>query len=149
MLQRKQTVWMLLAAICAALSFRFHFYHGNVVVGDHGHELRELRAYPTYLNGTSGSILITIVTVVIIVGALWNMFNFKNRTRQFWVTNGLIFLSLLNILLYWIHSGKPDFIEGDPSLTAIFVLAIPVFLFFAAGGIRKDEKLVKSADRLR
>lgn len=147
MLQRRQTLWTLLAAICAALTFNYSFYHGNVLVGQYGHELRYLTAWPHYLNGRSGSILITIVTVLLIVGALWNIFNYKQRSRQLWVTVGLIVLSLLNILLYWNAMG--DFQQGGLSLSAVLVLVIPVCLFFAARGIRKDEKLVKSADRLR
>ena len=149
MLQRKQTLWMLLALICAALTFKFPFYQGNVVVGNYGHELRGLTAWPHYINGSSGSILITIVTIALIAGILWSIFKYANRSQQFWITVGLIVLSLLNILIYWIHSGKPDFVEGGYSLTAVIALAIPVFLIMAAWGIRKDEKLVKSADRLR
>ena len=138
---------MLLAAICAALSFNFSFYHGQVAVGQYGHEIRYLTAWPHYLNGTSGSVFITVVTLVLIVGALWNIFNFKKRTRQFWVTIGLIVFSLLNILLYW--NDMSQFQEGGLSLSAVFVLLIPVLFFYAARGIRKDEKLVKNADRLR
>ncbi|HEV2353710.1 MAG TPA: DUF4293 domain-containing protein [Puia sp.] len=149
MLQRKQTIWMLLAVICEVLTFRFPFYQGNVIVGNYGHELRGLTAWPHYINGVSGSILITLITILLIVGTCWDIGSYKNRQRQFWVTLGLIILSLLNILAYWIHSGKPDFLEGGFSLTAVFALAIPVFLILAARGIRKDEKLVKSADRLR
>ena len=149
MLQRKQTLWTLLAALLAALTFQFPFYHGNVKVGTNGHEQRGLTAWPHYVNGSSGSLLITIITIVLVAGALWNIFNYKNRARQFWVTIGLIVFSLVNLLLYWQHSGPPDFVEGGASLTAVFALAIPVCLVFAAQGIRKDEKLVKSADRLR
>jgi len=140
---------MVLAFICAVLTFKFPFYQGNVTVGNYGHELRGLTAWPHYINGSSGSILITLITIVLIVGMGWNIFNYKNRKRQFWVALGLIILSLLNIVVYWFHSGKPDFVEGGFSLTAIIALAIPVFLIMAARGIRKDDKLVKSADRLR
>lgn len=140
---------MLLAVICAALTFNFPFYFGQVVVGKVGHELRGLTAWPHYINGSSGSILITIVTLLLIAGGLWNIFNYKNRRQQFWLTIALIVLSLVNILLYWIHSGSPDFEAGGFSLTAIIALAIPVLLIMAAKGIRKDEQLVKSADRLR
>lgn len=140
---------MLLAVTCAVLTFKFPFYQGNVVVGKYGHDLRGLTAWPHYINGTSGSILITIVTIVLIIGILWNIFNYNNRGRQFWIALGLIVLSLVNILLYWVHSGNPDFVEGGFSLAALLSLAIPVFLVMAARGIRKDEKLVKSADRLR
>jgi hypothetical protein len=149
MLQRKQTLWMVLAFICAVLTFKLPFYQGNVVVGQNGHEMRGLTAWPHYVNGSSGSILITFITIALIVGILWNIFNYNNRGRQLWVCLGLIVLSLLNILVYWVHSGKPDFVEGGFSLTAVIPLAIPVFLIMAARGIRKDEKLVKSADLLR
>ncbi|HTR30840.1 MAG TPA: DUF4293 domain-containing protein [Puia sp.] len=149
MLQRKQTVWMLLALICAALTFKFPFYQGNVLVGNYGHELRGLTAWPHYINGSSGSILITFITIALIVGIGWDIFKYNNRSQQFWIAVGLIVLSLVNILVYWIHSGKPDFVEGGFSLTAVLALAIPFFLILAARGIRKDAKLIKSADRLR
>lgn len=149
MLQRIQTVWTLLAAICAALTFKFSFYSGNVKVGDYGHEFRELRAVPTLINGSSGSVGILIITVVIIVGSLVNIFYYKARSKQLWITFGLIVLSLLNILLYWRASGRPDFVEGSYNITAILTIAIPVLLIMAARGIFRDQKLVKNADRLR
>jgi FtsH-binding integral membrane protein len=138
---------MLLAAILAALTFRFPFYSGQVAVDKFGHEPRFLTAWPHYINGRSGSVLLLIVTLAIIVGSLWNIFNYKSRSKQFWITIGLIALSLLNIVLYWF--ALADFQLGTFSLTAIIALAIPVCLFLAAKGIKKDEKLVKSADRLR
>ena len=153
MLQRKQTLWMLLAVICAALTFQFSFYSGNVEVGKNGHVFMHLRAYPTIGIGpdsaSSGSILILIVTVILIAGILFNIFNYKDRSKQLWVDIGLIVLSLLNILLYWRASGPPHFVEGNYNIGAALSVAIPICLFFAAQGIRKDEKLVKSTDRLR
>lgn len=153
MLQRKQTLWMLLAVICAVLTFKFAFYFGNMKVGLNGIAPLEVKALPTFGAGAvsagSGSVLILIVTVIIIAGTLINIFNFKARKKQLWITIGLIFLSLLNILLYWWKSGVPPFESGNYSLGALVSLAVPVFLILAARGIRKDEKLVKSADRLR
>jgi hypothetical protein len=91
--------------------------------------------------------LILIVTIALIIGIGWNIFNYKTRSKQLWITIGLIVLSLLNIVLYCYDIS--EFQEGGLSLTAVVVLAIPVLLFMAARGVRKDEKLVKSADRLR
>jgi hypothetical protein len=153
MLQRIQTVWTLLAALCAALTFKFAFYFGNMKVGLNGIAPLEVKALPTFGAGSvsagSGSVLILIVTVIIIAGTIINIFNFKARSKQLWITIGLLFLSLLNILLYWWKSGVPPFESGSYSVGMLLSLAIPVFLFLAARGIRKDEKLVKSADRLR
>jgi Domain of unknown function (DUF4293) len=153
MLQRKQTLWMVLALICALLTFRFAFYFGNMKVGLNGIAPLEVKAMPVFGAGSvsagSGSILILIVTIILIGGILINIFNFRDRKKQFWITIGLFVLSLLNILLYWWRSGVPPFESGNYSLGALLSLAIPIFLIMAARGIRKDEKLVKSADRLR
>lgn len=140
---------MFLAVVCAALTFKFSFYSGNVRVGNDGHVFRSLTALPTFINGGSGNILILIVTILVLAGSLINIFNFKARKKQLWITIGLIVLSLLNIFLYWRASSTPNFIEGKYDLTAVLTLVIPVFLIFATGGILKDERLVKSADRLR
>jgi len=50
-------------------------------------------------------------------------------------------------LFYWQTNKK--FINGTYSLGSILALVIPVALIFAARGIFKDQKLVKSVDRLR
>lgn len=139
MLQRIQTVWTLLAAICAALTFKFSFYSGNKLVGANGHVFQNVTA-------TSG-VLILIITVLIVAGSLINIFNFKQRNKQILIAIGLIVLSLLNIFLYW--RASQQFIEGTYDLTAILSLIIPILLILAVRGIMRDQKLVKSADRLR
>jgi hypothetical protein len=153
MLQRKQTLWTLLAVICAALTFKFPFYSGNVKVGDNGHVLLGVKAAPTIGFGSesasAGSVLILIVTILIIGGGLINIFNYKARRKQILITIGLIVLSLLNIFLFWRACQPPHFMEGNYSLGAFLPVVIPIFLFFAAGGIVRDEKLVRSTDRLR
>ncbi|HEY4336405.1 MAG TPA: DUF4293 domain-containing protein [Puia sp.] len=151
MLQRKQTLWMLLALICAILTFNFAFYTGNVVVGANGHVFMSLRAAPKLGFGSdsasAGSVLILIVTVILILGILYNIFLFKTRKKQVWIALGLVVLSLLNLFLYW--RATHDFLEGNYGIGALLSFAIPIFLLLAVGGVRKDEKLVKSADRLR
>jgi hypothetical protein len=153
MLQRKQTLWMLLAIVCETLTFNFPFYSGNKVVGTNGHVYLHVKAMPIFGFGSdsagAGSVLILIITAVILAGTLFNIFNFKDRKKQLLLTIGLIVLSLANILLYWHYSGVPPFLEGNYGLGALLTLAVPVCLIIATGGIRKDAKLVKSADRLR
>ncbi|HXB94664.1 MAG TPA: DUF4293 domain-containing protein [Puia sp.] len=153
MLQRKQTLWTLLAVICAALTFKFSFYSGNKTVGANGHVFLSVKAVPVFGFGadsaSAGSVLILVLTILIMAFALINIFNFKNRKRQALITIGLILLSLLNLFLYWHASGVPPFTEGSYNLGVLLTVAIPIFFILAAIGIRKDEKLVKSADRLR
>ncbi len=144
---------MLLALICAALTFKFAFYFGNMKVGLNGIAPLEVKAVPTFGAGSvsagSGSVLILLVTIIIIAGILINIFNYKSRGKQLWIAIGLFILSLLNILLYWWKSGVPPFESGSYSLGALLSLAIPVFLVMATRGIMRDQKLVKNADRLR
>jgi len=143
MLQRAQTFWTLLATACAVLTLKFQFYSGN-----------KLGVPPTspktfeHLTATS-NIIILILTVTIIVAGLVNTFNYKNRPFQLRITMALILISVLNIILYYFQSRKFLPGEGSFALTSLLTLAIPVFFIFASRGIYKDEKLVKSADRLR
>jgi hypothetical protein len=140
MLQRKQTVWMLLAVACAVGTLKFSFFSGSKL----GAALTT--PSPQYLTAT-GNILILMLTVAIIVAGLVNIFNYKNRKLQLRATLGIILVSLLNIFLYYLETQK--FQTGTYSLTAIFTLAIPILMVLAARGIAKDQKLVKSTDRLR
>jgi len=140
MLQRRQTLWMLCAAICGALTFKLPFFSGTLQTDPaKGPSLQELTA-------VSKSLLL-IIGVVITLGILINIFNYKKRRQQLLLTIVLVLLSLLNIVLYWFAHTK--FIDGTFSLSALLALAIPVFLILAARGISKDERLIKSADRLR
>ena len=75
------------------------------------------------------------------------IFLYKNRKLQFRLTILALLLSLLNIFLYYRETLA--YTEGNYTITAILTLLIPIFLFFASRGIYKDEKLIKSADRLR
>jgi uncharacterized membrane protein YfcA len=140
MLQRRQTLWMLCAAICAVLTFKLPFFSGHLQIDPaKGITLEYLTAFSTTWLGIIGAFLT--------VGILINIFNYKKRKQQLLVTIALILLSLLNIVVYWFAHYK--YIDGTFSLSALLALAIPVFLILAAQGITKDQKLVKSVDRLR
>ncbi len=139
MIQRIQSVWLLLAAICAAFTFRFPFYSGNIIGKDNLQHFERLVA--------SSDFLLLISTAVITIGSVIIIFLYKNRKQQIWLTVAAAVLSALNIFLYFNESKK--FVSGNMSLTSVLTLAIPVLLLLAINGISKDEKLVKSLDRLR
>ena len=139
MIQRIQTVWLFLAALCAAFTFQFPFYAGNKMPIKPDGRQNQLLA--------SSNFLILIFTVAIIAGAIAIIFLYKNRKQQLWLTITAAGLSIINIVIYFTQIKK--FIDGQISLGAILVFAIPIFLLLAANGIWKDEKLVKSLDRLR
>ena len=139
MIQRLQTVWLFLASVFAFMTFKFPFYSGNVTGKDNQIELKKFIA--------SFDILTLIITGALGLGCFITIFLFKKRKLQFRLTIAMLVLSILNLIVYFSKLG--EFLKGELSFAAVFALAIPVFLFFAARGIWKDEKLVKSLDRLR
>jgi hypothetical protein len=139
MLQRIQTLWLLLAAICAFLTIRLSFYSGNL-------EIPGQPAGTQYLNASFNT-WILIITVALVCTSVIDIFFYKKRKIQMRITIVCILLSLLNIFLYYKQTLK--FSNGSYTLTSLLTFLIPVFLFLAARGIHKDEKLVKSLNRLR
>ena len=141
MLQRIQSVWLLLAAICAVLTIKFSFYSGNIEVPGQPVSFQYLTA--------SFSIWILIVTVVITCIAVIDIFLYKNRKLQGRLAILGILLSFLNIFLYLkeIHRFVEN--QGSHTITSVFVFLIPILFFLAWRGIYRDQKLVKSLDRLR
>ena len=139
MIQRIQTVWLFLAALFAALTYKFPFYTGNIINKENVQHYEKLVA--------SSNFLVLIFTAGLVAGTIAIMFMYKNRKQQMWLTVAAAGLSIINIILYF--TELKNFTSGNMSLTAVLALAIPVFLLLAINGIRKDEKLVKSLDRLR
>jgi Domain of unknown function (DUF4293) len=139
MIQRIQSIWLLLAAAAACLTLKFSFYSGNKAA------LNQPAKF-TSLNAT-GSIALLLLTVAVAIAVFISIFLYKNRKLQLRAVLATIVVSIINLLLYYFETKK--FAEGNYDLTAIIALAIPLLLISAARGIYKDEKLVKSLDRLR
>lgn len=140
MLQRIQSIWLLLAATLSALSLKFSFFSGNKVN-------TETRSKEWIEFNAPQSTITLLLAVAIAVASVVCVFMYKDRKRQLLVTIGLIALSLLNIVLYF--NASKSFTESNTDLTALISLGTPLFLILAAIGMYKDEKMVKNADRLR
>ena len=143
MLQRIQTIWLLLAAAAAFLSLRFHFYSGLM--------LQEDGAAPAYakLNGMSAFWLV-LVTIAVGLIAIITIGMFKNRTIQLRLCVLGILLEALLIFLYY-QAIRSKFVagQGDYSLTSLLHSLIIISFVLAARGISKDAKLIRESDRLR
>ena len=136
MIQRIQTLWLLLASAFAFLTMKFAFYF----IGPHPESASD------QFNATTNMILL-ILTAILATLCLFTIFVFKQRKLQLWLTILGIFISIINIVLYFNY--KKNYAGGGLALTSVFAFAIPIFLFFAARGIYRDQKLVRSMDRLR
>lgn len=138
MIQRKQTLWLLIATIAAFLTMKFPFYTGNILENN-------LKVYKTLDARYSIGIVVLTVTVAII--ALVTIFLYSDRKKQMLFTAINVLLSLITIFMYYTQTKL--FVDGTYSITAILSIVVPVFLVMAIVGINSDEKLIKNADRLR
>lgn len=139
MIQRIQSLWLLAAATCAVLTYKFPFYSGNKIGDANMQAFKKLVA--------SSNFLLLIASAVLAGGCLVIIFLYKNRKQQLWLTIAAIALSVIDIIIYFSETKK--FVSGTYSLSAVLAFAVPVLLILAARGVSSDEKLVKSLDRLR
>ena len=136
MLQRIQTIWLLLAAVCIFLTMQFSTYIG-------GHTDRVMHM----LKGTENQ-LMTILTSMVGVATMISIFLFKNRKLQLRIVLVAFFLEFVLAYLYYKEITKLN-ISGAFSITAILHIAFIVFILLAMRGITNDDKLVKDSSRLR
>jgi phosphatidylserine synthase len=137
MIQRIQTLWLLAASVLgfATLNNNVSFYIGSINNAPAEH-------FTAWSN-----VFILVLTIIAATLSLVNIFLFKNRQLQLRLTIADLLLNILLIVLYFIETEK--YTTGGLSLFCVIVFAIPVLLILAARGIYKDQKLVKSVDRLR
>lgn len=139
MIQRKQTLWLLLSLICAALTFKFPFYNGTVKAGTEGVEGADLTA--------TDNIWLMLLAGAVVVIALLGIFLFKNRKLQLQLTFIGLALSICLIGLFYFYTL--NFETGGIALTALITLGTIIGFFFALKGIRDDQKLIRDLNRLR
>lgn len=157
MIQRIQSLWLLLTSLTLFLLFVFPYaqYSDSLglsyllkITGQYKHVADQKIVESSFILKTIGAVITALIPFVLI-------FNYKNRKKQ----KSLIYGSFLLITLYgvWLILSTKN-ILGEISQQfgidnlAIGALLIPLsmfFLFLALKGIKKDEKLLKSADRLR
>lgn len=137
MLQRVQTIWLFIAAVCAFASLKFSFFTGI-----------KLMPEVTYhdLNGTS-SLFLMVVTIAIGVVAIINIFLYTNRKLQFRLCLLGIILEACLIFIYYKMASK--YSEGTYSLSAALQIFVIMFFALAAKGIKNDDKIVRESNRLR
>lgn len=139
MIQRIQSIWLLLAAVCAFIGFKFSFYSGAFV---------ETGNPETYVKVTgTSSIPLIIGTTAVGVLALITIFLYKNRPLQLKLSLAGIAFQAILIFLY--YNETKGFVRGTFSLTAIAQGLVPIFFLLAAKGISNDEKIIKESNRLR
>lgn len=129
MIQRIQSVTMLFAVLSAV----FLFITSQDVI---------------LIEGIPVMMLICIALVLL---GLLSIFSFKNRKRQILLNNVSMIINalLIGLLGYWLLSLSGGINFPEKGIEPIFPIMAIVFLLMSNLYIRRDEKLVKSVDRLR
>ena len=129
MIQRIQTIFLLIVVIAQVV---LHFQSLDVEL-------------------FGSSYVVIALSLVSFLLAIISIFSYKKRVRQILLNNINIFINALltGLLIYWLLnlSGGIDFPEKGIELA--FHLISLFGLFMANINIKKDEKLVKSVDRIR
>ena len=137
MIQRLQSIWLFLAAVCVFLTLKFSTYVGT----------NKDLIPSSFLNGIATLPLI-FVTLAVGILTLITIFLYKNRKLQLRLTILAVLLEAGLIFLY--YKEIQTFIgKGTFSIYAILHVGVVVFLILAARGINSDNKLIKDSNRLR
>ena len=136
MIQRIQSLWLLLASAAAFASYKFPYYSGTNQKGVADYQLN-----------ASENFLLIVFTGIIGVMALFLIFLFRNRTLQLRLC--LLGIILEALLIFFYYREVKTFSTGTLSLTSILQTIVIIGFFLAARAINKDEKMVKESDRLR
>ena len=137
MIQRIQSIWLFLAAVCVFLTLKFSTYVGT----------NKDLIPSTFLNGIATLPLI-FVTLAVGILTLITIFLYKNRKLQLRLIILAVLLEAGLIFLY--YNEIQTFIgKGTFSIYAILHVGVVVFLILAARGINSDNKLIKDSNRLR
>ena len=155
MLQRIQSIYLLLATLSLFALFLFPLVH-NVFIDGKPETIMVTGVYQD-VNGRHLHIIffvaLTAATVIVGLVPLMLISLYKNRKRQI----NLCYIAILVIIGYsfWMAQTAKQVMGGIQIDThnwgiGLFMSSLSlVFIIMAIKGIQRDEKLVRSADRLR
>lgn len=156
MIQRIQSIFLFLTVVLCVLMF---FYPLAVFLNDLGYyklyvyDFVSMGPDPQTIFSQYFALPMSAVVAVIAILSIITLFMYKNRLGQMRLIKTAIFLNI--VLIVGILLGYVGIIErklniqGNYDVAAFFPLITLIFLVIAYRGVRKDEKLVRSADRLR
>ena len=141
MIQRIQSVWLLLAAICAGLTFFVPFGKEFVSAAN------TIQVNADGMTAFTDQVVL-IISICMMASALLTIFVYRNRKIQKYITAILILQALL-CAAYMVYAS--EFQLENTSIRFGIVAPVLSFVFasLAYKGISNDDKLVKNLDRLR
>lgn len=157
MLQRIQTVYLLLAIALIALSAILPLaFYSNIIQGQQFNYtvLGFLQPQNDFAKGFN-SLPLFIFAAISILLSLVTIFSFKKRKFQLSLStfNIVAVLFYIGILAYYFSNVITNNAGSNVNISLKYPLTFPaialIFILLAMRAIKKDENLVKSLDRLR
>lgn len=167
MLQRIQTIFMTLAATAMILVLFFPIWEKSdqdfedenreyaiMNAFELRYELRNKENEPTELLGSQSTLLISIGAVLSALVMLFSITRYKNRKTQVKLNALFSLLSAATFVGIYLYISKANALF-NPEIFGTFLIGfyLPIVAmlnnFIANRFIRKDEALVRSADRIR
>jgi hypothetical protein len=158
MIQRIQSVFLLIAFICSILLF---FFPLAGIYGDTSTYLFYIYKFQNMVPGEvslfNNLAVIPLTVINAAIGGLvaWSIFTYNNRILQMRLVRFSIFLDIILIaLVFFVFASiieRTLFVTPDYLSEAgiYFPLAALVFLILANRYIVRDERMIRSIDRLR
>jgi hypothetical protein len=150
MIQRIQTVYLLGAIALVVLCFYFPMAE---FINTSGHQdMYTLGGLTSGMAGKNFSEILAFLSGIVVGASFISVFMYKKRKRQIKACMIIIvLLILINILVFvQIAQLKQELgMVASYKLPCVFPLISAVLVFLAYRGIKKDEELVKSYDRIR
>jgi peptidoglycan/LPS O-acetylase OafA/YrhL len=142
MLQRKQTIWLLISMLSIVLCNYIPFAHNTRIS-----RIPPINMLTIDMN-TTYNIITKIAAISILVIILITVFIYKNRGVQKLLS---IICTILCVLftIYMVYIGNDKSSNSTLYFGVVLPLIAALFCTLAFFGIHKDDKLIKSADRLR
>ncbi len=152
MIQRIQTLFLLLAAVLLA----FVFYAPFAVIIDQANQMYVF-TFKGFIFQSSGLLLVKtlpvgVLAIIAMVDLVMIIFLYKKRVQQMRLCFAAIGMLLLMqaFVVYYLNAIDKQFAGAVMyKLTIIIPLISAILTFLAYRGIKKDEMLVRSLDRIR
>lgn len=147
MIQRIQTIYLLVSAILIGLIFALPIAE---IVKDGAIYLFNFKGI--LLDGTlkENGMAISILTGIILLLHGFAIFSFKNRIRQIRliISSMLLLLCLFGLFFYFAYYSFTG-AQINLKISMVFPLIAIILDFLAVRAVRKDEALIRSLDRIR
>ena len=134
MLQRIQTIYLLFVFLVQLAGFIF---------------LPQRLLYSGVSVDVNQSYILLISNLLLIFFPFWNIFQFRNRKRQFLLNRVLLLITFGVLFNQCIGYFNSDTNETYQLLFSVVTILTIIFISLANKAIKRDEDLIRSADRLR